>query len=414
MSADERYSQKWMVTAAVLTISSCSLPAMAGSFDDELEAAFKFGHDDARYGQLKSDLRLRYETVDEDDPSLQQARATTLRLRLGYLTPEAGSFQGYIEYEGNLALQDKYNSGDNGKSQYSKIVDPEASELNRFWVNYSGLPDTQIKAGRQRITLDDQRFIGAVAWRQMEQTFDAGMVQNNSIENLMIRVGYIGNVQTISSKRESINAPILNINYKLGDIGSLTGYGYWLDYKDAADFGKSNQTYGLRFTGARSPKENIKLSYAVEGGYQEAMGDNPESYSANRYLLNGGLEVSGIKVLLGYEELQGDGAGKRFITPLGTNHKFQGWADKFLTTPDDGVEDLYVQLTLPMLGSKAMFVYHDFRSSNGDDSYGDEFDFQLSKQFGKHYSLLAKYAYYNADQFSTDTQKLWLQIGAVF
>jgi hypothetical protein len=41
---------------------------------------------------------------------------------------------------------------------------------------------------------------------------------------------------------------------------------------------------------------------------------------------------------------------------------------------------------------------------------------QAVKKFGKHYSVLAKYAYYSADHSegyvvpgNTDTQKIWLQ-----
>jgi hypothetical protein len=45
------------------------------------------------------------------------------------------------------------------------------------------------------INLDDQRFIGAVAWRQMEQTYDSGVITNKSIENLTLKAGYIGQVQ---------------------------------------------------------------------------------------------------------------------------------------------------------------------------------------------------------------------------
>ena len=36
-------------------------------------------------------------------------------------------------------------------------------------------------------------------------------------------------------------------------------------------------------------------------------------------------------------------------------------------------------------------------------------NFDFAKKIGKHYSLFARYAYYSADHFSTDTQKIWLQ-----
>ena len=405
---------RWVCGAVAVAVGCSVLSAAADSFDDKLDRALIFGQDDGRYGQIKANLRLRYETVDEDDVPRDRAKATTLRLRLGYLTPEANDLRGYIEYEGNLALQEQYNSGNNGKTQYSTVADPEESELNRLWVSYNGFADTGIKAGRQRILLDDQRFIGAVDWRQMDQTFDAAMVANGSIDNLTIRAGYIGRVQTIKSALESMNSPILNLNYEFKGIGSLTGYGYWLDYSDSVDAGKSNRTYGLRFNGASKLSGDLTLLYTAEGSHQENFGDNPNSYQANRYLLKGGLETSWIKAVIGYEQLQGKGAGKTFSTPLGTNHAFQGWADKFLTTPDDGVGDAYGQLSTRLKGTQLMFVYHNFRNDSGATRYGDEYDLLVSKKFGKHYLLLAKYAYYDADQFSTDTQKLWLQAEANF
>jgi len=38
-----------------------------------------------------------------------------------------------------------------------------------------------------------------------------------------------------------------------------------------------------------------------------------------------------------------------------------------------------------------------------------EWDFIVTKKFSKPYTLLAKYAYHDADQFNTDTRKIWLQ-----
>lgn len=50
-------------------------------------------------------------------------------------------------------------------------------------------------------------------------------------------------------------------------------------------------------------------------------------------------------------------------------------------------------------------VYHDFYDDTGNIHYGKECDFSVAKKIGKHYSLLARYAYYSADYYSTDTQK---------
>ena len=127
-------------------------------------------------------------------------------------------------------MQEDYNSLRNGQSQYSVIADPQEQELNQGWLSYTGIPDTTIKGGRMRIKLDNDRFIGNVGWRQMEQTFDSAMITNASIPGLTIKAGYIGNVITILSTYNNMTTPFLNVGYKLGDYGTLTGYGYWIDY----------------------------------------------------------------------------------------------------------------------------------------------------------------------------------------
>jgi len=57
---------------------------------------------------------------------------------------------------------------------------------------------------------------------------------------------------------------------------------------------------------------------------------------------------------------------RAFQTPLGTNHAFQGWADRFLITPGDGIEDLFVTLSVKFLGANFVAMWHDFSSSNDD------------------------------------------------
>ena len=102
-------------------------------------------------------------------------------------------------------------------------------------------------------------------------------------------------------------------------------------------------------------------------------------------------------------------AGKQFRTPLATLHKFQGWADKFLNTPNAGVDDRYATLQANFLGAKALLVYHRFEAADGGQKYGNEWDFSLAKTFAKKHNLLLKYADYEAKGFATDTTKWWLQ-----
>jgi len=111
--------------------------------------------------------------------------------------------------------------------------------------------------------------------------------------------------------------------------------------------------------------------------------------------------------------LGGDaGPGNRaFQTPLATKHAFQGWADIFLLTPADGVEDAYVGFTAPLLGGSLAAWYHDFSAEQGSSQYGDEIDVSYAHPIPGVKGLvgLVKYASYDADEFSVDTDKFWLQ-----
>jgi hypothetical protein len=392
-------------------------PAASYEFDKPIENALKFGADDGRYGQIKFDLRYRYEHVDDDVAPLQDANANTLRLRAGYLTPEFYGFQGFAEYEGLAAMQEDYNSTRNNQTAYSTVADPDKSELNQLWISYKGIPDTLIKGGRQRFILDDRRFIGDVAWRQLEQTYDGAVVTNKSLPNLTATAAYIGNVQRVDSRTDVMTSPLVNLNYKVGDLGNAVGYAYWLDYDDPARYAFSSQTYGLRFDGAKNITDNIGVVYTAEWSTQSDYRHNPNNYRANRYNVVGGVTAFGVTVTGAMEQLGGGGAlggtkgSNSFQTPLGLNHAFQGWADKFLTTPDAGIRDVFAAISTQIVGTKMAFVYHSFKDDTGAVNYGDEYDFIATRKFGQHYHLLAKYAYYNADQFSTDTQKVWVEGG---
>ncbi|MCK5353786.1 MAG: alginate export family protein [Methyloprofundus sp.] len=388
--------------------------AQATNIDNSVENALFLGQQ-GEYGQIKFDLRYRYENVHiTNDLPVKTANANTLRLRAGYLTPDFFNLQAYIEYEGNLAMQEDFNSLRNGYTHYETVADPQVQELNQFWLTYKGIPGTLIKGGRQRIELDNERFIGNDDWRQMEQTFDSLLISNQSISNLTLNFIYIGQVQTVISTLQTINLPILNFSYQFGRFSTLTGYAYWLADYDHAE--NSTQTYGVRMHGAPRLKHDIRLSYDIGYSNQGSYKNNPASYNLDRYNILLGATYVGITLKSGMEQLNGNGT-YAFQTPLGTNHGFQGWADKFLLTPTTGVRDIQATIDKSFYGVKFMFAYHYFSSSSGNGEYGDEYDFLVSKRFGEHYQLLAKYAYYNADNSSAatqagvdqDTQKIWVQ-----
>ncbi len=87
-------------------------------------------------------------------------------------------------------------------------------------------------------------------------------------------------------------------------------------------------------------------------------------------------------------------------------------ADKFLTTPPQGVRDFYVDASVHRWGMDASLVWHDFRASASSQSYGREWDLSLGRKFAKRFEILLKGAQYDAAGFSSDTRKWWLQLVA--
>ena len=376
------------------------------------------------WGKINFNIRWRFEHVEQEGK--ETANGDPIRLRLGYLTPAWSEFQAFAEFEGNTPVFfDDYNSTLNGKNQFAVISDPAAAELNQGWIAFSGIPDTIVKAGRQEIIYNNQRFFSNAPWRQLGKTFDAIGLVNRSIGNTDLKFAFIWNVKNIDSKDVSMRSPILNLGYTFPNVGKLTTYGYWLDYMDLYNSGPfpfafSTQTYGIRFNGAKPVTNNLEALYTAEYAFQADFKSNPKEYTANYFHLIAGIRVPGagaafsnVMGKIGCEYLGSDN-GVGFQAPLGTKHPFQGWADQFSTTPKDGVKDLYADLSTSLFGAKIEVCYHQFNAAAGGANYGHEIDASISKQFAGHYTLLAAYADYLAKDFKTDTTKFWLQLEVSF
>jgi hypothetical protein len=358
-------------------------------------------------------VRLRYETVDQANV-VDRADALTLRVRAG-AEIKGGGFFLLAEGEGTLALVDDYNDTlpGNGTEPFPTVADPENLELNRLQVGYMK-DGTGATLGRQRIILDNARFIGNVGWRQNEQTYDAVRGQAK-FGPVLLDATYAISQRTVfgvDSPNEHYDGDFVFLNggvdLKLVDAKA---FAYLLDYDTRLAF--SSQTYGLYATaGIDIPaigKLNAQASYATQSDY----GANPTAYDADYINLQAGIGAFGLALTAGYEELGSDHGVAAFQTPLATLHAFNGWADLFLTTPNTGLRDYYATVGttfgVPFLpGFKADLTYHEFDSDFGGIDYGSEWDASLGFKLGP-VSLLAKYANYDAGGFSVDTEKAWLQ-----
>ncbi len=364
------------------------------------------------WGQVRLNARYRYELVDETGK--ETARASTLRLRVGYATPAFEGIRAYAEVEGLQAVgADRYNSLRNGRTRYATVADPEKAELNQLWLEAKLMPQTRLRVGRQRITYDNHRFIGNVGWRQLEQTYDAVALTSRPLPELTINGAYLWRVQNVLSRRQRLAAPLLRLAYTGWGVARVVAYGYWIGFEEAASVARSVQTYGIRMEGSRPLTERLTLRYTGEYAYQMDYRDNPNDFAVQYVhgLLGLTLRQNGWTIAAsGALELFTSDSGVAFSTPLATLHAFQGWADRFLRTPPQGLRDLYVSLSVRRGRVQATGVYHDFASDDGNVAYGRELDLVASYVLTPNLSLLVKYAAYDARAWSVDVQKYWLMM----
>jgi len=366
------------------------------------------------------DARYRYEHVDQDN-ALKHANAQTLRTRVGVQSGKWYGLSALIEADNVSRIGDaSYNETRNGQSEYSVVADPDGSEINQALLRYDHQYGSAV-LGRQRINLDNQRFVGGVAWRQNEQTYDGALLQLKPLSGLTLSYTYIDNINSIfgpgNGKYDTASNPanieghshLLNAQYVLMPELTATAYQYRLGLDNLAAGNQSSKTTGVRLNGAVAG-----VSYVLEYAQQTEYADNPLDLDSDYYLAELGYVIKGVTLKGGYEVLGGDeGPGNRaFQTPLATKHAFQGWADIFLLTPANGIKDAYVGASAPLLGGTLAAWYHDFRAEKGSSQYGEEIDLSYAHPIPGVKGLvgLVKYASYDADDFAVDTDKLWVQL----
>ncbi len=408
--------KKGKVTRLLITLSTISL------FTPYLSLAQSENNDIQK--DLYFLLRPRWEYVDVEKDALSTANAGTVRAQLG-LKFTKNPFSLYIENTLVLTFYDRYFPQ---KSGYELVADEPRYRITQLWFAYSSsLAD--LKLGRQVVNLDNQRFVGAVNWRQTPQTFDAVRtdLKGNSLPlKPNLTLVYICDRQGVTSSLTTYticgNEPLsysflghLSLNLPYGS--KIAVYGY--HFRNFAD------TYGANLNGKLN-FNSFGLKYWLEYAHEVVHNKVSNIWGNANYFhlkLDGSYSTPYGKPIfgIGYERL-----GKYFVTPLATLHKFNGWADVFLkyTAQSNtyGLNDYYVSVGFANKKyGKLLGVYHKFTSvkdfSNGGNNFGSEIDLLYTKKVFKSLNLTLKLAKYNADNDARavgigdkDVTKAWIML----
>jgi hypothetical protein len=399
---------KTVVNKFTLSLISAAILAAPTAFAGETEHGNSIT-EALSESTVKVNLRARYEGVDQDGID-KKAAALTLKSRITIATGSYSNFSLGLEVDKVDALVDDYNSTKNGNTEYPVVVDPQSTDVNQAFIKYANSGFSAV-IGRQRVLHNNQRFVGGVGWRQNEQTYDGVRAQYKA-DAFLADYSYIQNINDIKGGNVKGDFHLVNAKYKINKSHKLAGFAYLLDYDAVANYKNSSSTVGALYNG-KFGKFLVNASLAT----QSDNGDNPMSYSAMYINAEAGYNFGQVTVIGGYELLGSDDGKVAFNTPLATKHKFNGWADKFLGTPKEGLEDVYLTAKGKVSGVKWAATYHDFSSDEGSIDFGNEIDLVATYQINKNYGVLVKAANYSEGDSGiapTDTNKLWVQMTAKF
>lgn len=364
------------------------------------------------------DFRQRIELVDEDDFT-EDAEASTLRTRLHLKTGRWRGLGAFVEFADvrEIGLDD-FNAGAGAtpdRTRFPVVADPEDTRLNQAWLGFSPAAGLELRAGRQRIKLDNDRFIGNVGWRQNEQTFDGASLDWRQ-GRFHVFYSYVTHVNRIFDSEvpagdHEHDTHLVHAAFDVAKGHTLTGYLYRIEDEDQQSL--SNTSIGARYTGNMALGSERRLNWLAEFAHQTDTGANPVDYDADYFHLRADLALDPrFKPLVGFERLEGARRpGEAFRTPLATLHAFNGWADRFLVTPDRGLDDFYAGIA----GSHDRYgwnlIWHRFTSEAGSTTLGDEFDASLSIKLHKTTSALFKLAHIaDQDDRIAGVTKLWFML----
>jgi len=392
----------------IFTLAAVTTPTHAASFSEALSQS-----------KILLDSRLRSENVSQT--GLEDAEALTWRNRIGFETGSFGKVKLLVEFEDVRALQEDYNSGYNGKTAYATVGDPEVTELNRLQLTWTPNATTTVIAGRQRIQIDDSRFVGNSGWRQDEMTFDALRIDLKK-GKWSATYAYIDKVNRTAGEHADwqSDSHALSVAYAVTSALKAQGFVYALDFENAAY--NSSLTTGLRLSGDKALSKTTKLSYAVLAAHQEDYGNNPQAFSLSAYNGEIGLSHGAWTLKAAYEVNEGNGV-RGFITPIGSAHNIRGWADAFSTNGNkilpDGLNDL--NLTAGYIHPKSVgflknpaltLIWHDFRTDRNARDVGTEWDAQASARLTKNLTASLKYADFDRASASMPASrtKTWVSL----
>lgn len=379
---------------------------------------------------------FRYRAHQVSDDARGDAFASSLKLRLNAEARFGQDTSLFAQFDHVYV----FNDGDFNSVVVTRATSPipeaKGTEINNLGIKTNLTPELTVLLGRQSLSHDNERHIGAIEFWQKSQTFDALTIRYQNFLGVSLEYAYIEQVnrifghsadtylspndirydyQTLRPAAElgehTHDSHLLRGQYRVSNTTKLIGYAYLLDNQSMPLF--SSNTLGIRLEQSVKPNQ-FKYSWIVEAAIQRDNANNPVDYQTYYAMLQGGVQYKSHLFELTTEYI-GEDSGHPFATSLGTNHKFQGWADVFTDyNPNGGLVDYSLGYRGREGKLRWRLIYHNYVGLDGAPMIGNEWDAELAYRVDRKWEVKLVYAAYSAKSGQSNNIDSQTDLSAAF
>lgn len=363
------------------------------------------------------ELRPRYNVIDQSDKP-ERAEGFTVRAIAGFRTPPYRGLRLTLEAIHTDHFRKDFN--DDGAqlaaSPYPLLPDPRYTGVNQANVEYAGDSGLRVRAGRQRLRIDNQRWVSDNDFRQIPQLFDGVWAAYGALANTELSGGYFSRMRTTSGDVSDLKLSILHAAWNPAPGHALAAYGYFHDQAQNGAFtGFADSSYrvlGLRAEGAAWRWGEIEAPYVLEYAQQRPYAGGDSRVDANYWRAGAGVAARDWTVRFDYEVKGSNGGRYGLQMPLTDFYAFNGWTLHFFNTPRAGLRDGWVTLRYSLGTITLDGESHRFRSDFGGTGLGRENDVRLSWSIRGDLVVRLQHARYDPGSGTPDPsiRKTWLTL----
>ena len=373
------------------------------------------------HGSPTAEFRPRYNRIDEDDKP-ERTEGVTYRLRLGWRTAPWSGWRFLVEgiNTGHIGPKDFNDDGAQiASSPYPLLPDPDYTGLNQAHVEYTGIEGLRVRAGRQVMRLENQRWVSDNDFRQIPQVFDGVRAVYSAWERTELEAAYFSHVRTTSGDRQRLDLTTLRAAWNPWDGHALAAYGVFHDQAQNGAFtgfaDNSYQVVGVRAEGAAPVRPGIDAVYVLEAAKQKRHASGDPRIDASYWRAGAGLATDRWTLRFD-QEVKGSNNGLYGVQmPLTDFYAFNGWTLHFFNTPRQGLRDRWATARL-MVGPVTLYgEHHRFRADYGGADLGRETDLGITVGIPFEGVVRLQHARYDAPPGPPgDVRKTWLTATWVF